>query len=108
MQLVLKMRLLGAQLGIQVVMLVMVTSEPWDFGMTRIQDILLGIQLGIEVRVLLLSVDQQRLLIIYVLPLWRSHIDINFNPRLVVILHSPLLIGNPVEALFHTQELVLQ
>jgi len=58
------MLLLGLQLGIQVLVLSKVAPQPGDLGMSRVQDILLGVELGIEVGVLLLSVDKKTLLII--------------------------------------------
>ena len=57
---------------------------------------------------MLFPVDKEGLLIINVLPGSGDHVDIDLNPRLVIILHSPLLIGNSVEALLEGEQLVLE
>lgn len=67
MELIFKMCLLRAQLSIQVIVLGVVTPQPGDFCVTRVQNVFLGVQLGVEVRILFLSIDEQGLLIINIL-----------------------------------------
>jgi hypothetical protein len=76
--------------------------------MSAIESIFLRIQFSVEVGVLLFSVDQEVLLVIYFLSQSLNHIDINFNSASVVFLHSAFLISYSIEALFKIQELVLK
>jgi len=102
------MFLLGLQLRVQILVLGKVTSQSGDLGMSRVENILLGVKLGVEISVLLLSIDEQALLVVNLLPQSRDHIDIDLNSTLVVILHSPLLIGDSVEVLLQGQKLILE
>jgi hypothetical protein len=75
---------------------------------TRVKDIFLGVKLGIEVSVLLLSIDEEVLLVINLLSQSGDHIDVDLNTRLVVVLHAALFISDTVEVLLQTEELILE
>ena len=107
-QLGLQVLLLRLQLRVQILVLGQVTSQSGDFSVSRVQDVLLGVELSVEVSILLLSVDEKTLLVIDLLSEGGNHVDIDLDPALVVVLHSPLLVGNPVEVLLQSQQLVLQ
>lgn len=107
-QLSFQVLLLGLQLRVQILVLSQITSESGDLGVPRVQDVLLSVELCIEVSVLLLSVDEQTLLIIDLLSQGRDHIDVYLNSTLVVIFHSSLFIGNSVEVLLQGEELILK
>ena len=76
--------------------------------MPIIKSLLLAIQLSVEVSILLLPVDQEVLLVIYLLPESTDHVDVSFNSALVVVLCAPLLICDSVEVLLQVEELLLQ
>lgn len=68
--------------------------------MSIVEAVLLAVKLGIQIRILLLSVDEEILLVIDFLSQRLDHVDIDFNSASVVLLHSSLVIGNPIEVLF--------
>ena len=70
--------------------------------MSNVEYLLLLIQLGIEISILLLSVDEEALLIINFLTESRNHVDIDLNSVFVVFLHSSFFIGDSIEVLFET------
>ena len=76
--------------------------------MPVVEAILLAIKLSVEVRVLLFPVYEEVLLIVDFLPQGLDNVDVNFNSASVVLLHSPLIVGNPVEILLQGEQLVLQ
>ena len=76
--------------------------------MSTVQDVLLGIEFGVQVCVLLLPVDQEVLLIIDFLAESRDHVDVHLDTRLVVVLHAPFLVSDSVEVLLEGKELVLK
>ena len=76
-----------------------VASESGDLSMSRVQDILLSVKLGVEVSVLLLSVDEEVLLVINLLSQSGDHVNVDLNTRLVIILHAAFLISDTVEVL---------
>ena len=94
------MLLLGLQLGVKILVLSKVTSESSNLSVSRVQDILLGVKFGVQISILLLSINQQTLLIIDLLSQSRDHIDVDLNSALIIILHPSFLISNPVEILF--------
>ena len=102
------MLLLRLELRAKILMLSKVASKSSNFCVSRVENILLGIKLSVEISILLLSVDQEILLIINFLSEGWDHIDIDFNSTFVVIFHSSFLIGDSVEVLFKSQELILK
>ena len=102
------MLLLGLQLGVKILVLSKVTSESSNLSVSRVQDILLGVKFGIQISILLLSINQQTLLIIDLLSQSRDHIDVDLNSALIIILHPSFLISHPVEILFQGEELILE
>jgi hypothetical protein len=81
-------------------MLGKVASQSSNLCVSGVENILLGIKLGVEISILLLSINQQTLLIIDLLSQSRDHIDVYLNSALIIILHPSFLISNPVEILF--------
>ena len=102
------MLLLGLQLRIKILVLSKVTSKSGDLCMSRVEDILLGVKFCVEVGILLLSINQETLLIINLLSQSRDHVDVDLDSALVVILHSSFLVRHPVEVLFQGEELILE
>ena len=70
--------------------------------MSNVEYLLLLVQLGIEISILLLSIDEEALLIIYFLTEGRNHVDIDLNSVFVIFLHSSFFIGDSIEVLFET------
>ena len=68
--------------------------------MSNVEYLLLLVQLGIKISILLLSIDEEALLIINFLTESRDHVDIYLNSVLVVFLHSSFFIGDSIEILF--------
>ena len=87
------MLLLGLQLGVKILVLSKVTSESSNLSVSRVQDILLGVKFGVQISILLLSINQQTLLIINLLSQSRDHIDVDLNSTLIIILHPSFLIS---------------
>ena len=79
-----------------------------NFSVSVVQDTLLSIELGVQISILLLSVNEQVLLVIDFLSQSRDHVDVHFNSALVVILHSSLLISYSIEVLLKSKKLVLE
>lgn len=107
-QLSLQVLFLGLQLRIEILMLSEVTSQSRNLCVSRVQDILLGVKFSIQIGILLLSVNEQALLIIDFLSQSRNHVDVYLNSALVVVLHSSLLIGDSVEVLLQGEQLILK
>jgi hypothetical protein len=107
-ELSLQMLLLRLQLRVQILMLSEITSESGDLSMSRVEDILLGVEFSVQIGILLLPVNEKALLIIDFLSQSRDHVDVDLNPTLVVVLHSSLLIGHSVEVLLQGEQLILQ
>ena len=102
------MLLLGLQLGVKILVLSKVTSESSNLSVSRVQNILLGVKFGVQISILLLSINQQTLLIIDLLSQSRDHIDVDLNSALIIILHPSFLISHPVKILFQGEELILE
>lgn len=107
-QLLFKMLLLGKQLRVEVLMLGEVALESRDLNVSAVERLLLHVQLRIEVGVLLLSINEETLLIINFLSEGRDHRDVGFNSALIIILHSSLVVSYSVKVLLQVQEIVLQ
>lgn len=58
------MFLLGLELRAKILMLSKVTSQSGNLGVSRVENILLGIKLSVEISILLLSINKEILLII--------------------------------------------
>jgi hypothetical protein len=108
LEFLLQVLLLRLELRAKILMLGKVASQSSNLCVSRVENILLGIKFSVEISILLLSVNQEILLIINFLSESGNHIDIHFNSTFVVILHSSLLIGDSVEVLFKSQELILK
>ena len=108
LKLLFQMFLLRLQLRAKILVLGKVAPQSGNLCVSRVENILLGIKLSVEISILLLSVNEEILLIIDFLSEGRNHIDINLNSTLVVILHSSLLISYSVEVLFEGKKLVLK
>jgi len=107
-ELLLEVLLLGNKLRVQILVLGKVGLEFRDLGVSSVEDVLLRVELGVEVRVLLLAVDQKVLLVIDLLAEGRNHVDVDLNATLVVVLHTALLVGDAVEVLLEAEQLVLE
>lgn len=107
-QLSLQVLFLGLQLRIEILMLSEVTSQSRNLCVSRVQDIFLGVKFSVQISILLLSVNEQALLIIDFLSQSRNHVDVYLNSTLVVVLHSSLLIGDSVEVLLQGEQLILK
>ena len=57
---------------------------------------------------MLLSIDEEVLLVINLLSQGRDHVDVDLDSGLVVVLHAALLIGDAVEILLQSEELILE
>lgn len=108
MELLLKVLLLGHELRVEVLVLSKVALEPRDLDVAVIEGLLLLVQLGVEIGILFFSVDQEVLLVVDLLPERGDHVDVGLHPALVVVLHPPLLVGDPVEVLLEVEQLILQ
>ena len=84
-------------------MLGQVTLESRNFHVPTIQSVLLGVQLRIQVSILLLSVDEEVLLVVDFLPQRLNHVNVNFHTAAVVLLHSSFFISYSVEALLQVK-----
>ena len=89
-------------------MLVQVALQPGNFDVPVVEGVLLAIELGVEIGVLLLSIDEEVLLVINLLSQGLDHVDVNFYSASIVLLHSSLIIGYPVEVLLEREQLVLE
>ena len=98
-KLLLEVLLLGDELSVEVLVLGQVGLEFSDLGVSTVQNVLLGVELSIEVSVLLLAVDEQVLLVVNFLSQGGYHVDIDLDAALVIVLHAALLVGNAVEVL---------
>ena len=58
------MLLLGQELGIEILMLQEIALQPGDFNVARVESVFLCIKLRVEISVLLLSIDQEVLLVV--------------------------------------------
>jgi hypothetical protein len=107
-QLLFKMFLLCKQLRVEILMLGEVALESRDLNVSAVEGLLLHVQLSVKVGVLLLSINEETLLIINFLSEGRDHIDVGFNSALIIILHSSLVVSYSVKVLLQVQEVVLQ
>lgn len=57
---------------------------------------------------MLLSINEEVLLVINLLSQSGDHIDVDLDSGLVVVLHAALLIGDAVEVLLQSKELILK
>ena len=89
-------------------MLVQVALQPGNFDVSVVEAVLLAIEFGVEIGVLLLSIDEEVLLVINLLSQGLDHVDVNFYSASIVLLHSSLVIGYPVEVLLEREQLVLE
>ena len=89
-------------------MLVQVALQPRNFDVSVVEAVLLAIEFGVEIGVLLLSIDEEVLLVINLLSQGLDHVDVNFYSASIVLLHSSLVIGYPVEVLLEREQLVLE
>ena len=99
-QFLLQVLVVGAQLRVQVVVLGSVALNSRYFGLPRIQYVFLGVQFREQVRILLLPIDELRLLVVNILAHAMYQIYIMVHPQLIIILHLPFFVRDPVEALF--------
>lgn len=102
------MLLLRLELRAEILMLGKVASQSSNLCVSGVENILLGIKLGVEISILLLSINQEILLVINFLSESGDHIDVDFNSTLVVILHSSLLISDSVKVLLKSKKLILK
>lgn len=89
-------------------MLGKITSQTSDLSVSRVQDIFLGVQLSVQISILLLSINEKTLLVINFLSEGGDHINVDLNSALVVVLHSSLLVSNSVEVLLQGKKLILE
>ena len=76
--------------------------------MSRVESVLLVIQLGVQIGILLLPVHEEVLLVVDLLSESLDHVDVDLNSASIVFLHSPLFIGYSIEVLLQVQKLVLK
>ena len=68
----------------------------------------MGVELVVKVRILLLSVHQVILLVVYLLAKGADHVDIHFHTGSVVVFHSAFLVCRPIERLLEIEKLILK
>lgn len=89
-------------------MLGQVALQPRNLHMSRVESVLLVIQLGVQIGILLLPVHEEILLVVDLLSESLDHVDVDLNSASIVFLHSPLFIGYSIEVLLQVQKLVLK
>lgn len=89
-------------------MLGQVALQPRNLHMSRVESVLLVIQLGVQIGILLLPVHEEVLLVVDLLSESLDHVDVDLNSASIVFLHSPLFIGYSIEVLLQVQKLVLK
>lgn len=107
-ELILEVLLLSEELCVEVLVLVQVALQPGNFDVPVVEAVLLAIELGVEIGVLLFSIDEEVLLVINLLSQGLDHIDVNFYSASIILFHSSLVIGYPVEVLLEREQLVLE
>ena len=107
-ELLLEVLLLRDQLRVEVLVLGKVRLEFSDFRMSDVENVLLGVELSVQIGILLFAVDQQVLLIIDLLAESADHVDVGLDATFVVILHATLLVGDAIEVLLESEQLVLE
>ena len=107
-ELLLEVLLLGNELRVEILVLGEVGLEFGDLGVSAVEDVLLRVELSVQIGVLLFAVDQQVLLIIDFLAEGADHVDIGLDTTFVVVLHAALLVGDAVEVLLESEQLVLE
>jgi len=73
-----------------------------------VQSVFLIVKFSVEVRILLLSVNEEILLVVDFLSEGLDHVNVNFHSTSVVFLHSSFVIGYSIEVLFKAQKLILK